>query len=85
MKTSIPCSCFLWCGIVATVALAEVRSETAPADLLEKAESRLRAVDDRDEFRPKRFQPMHSLLQYVGSNDFQPKHALTLETLRKIL
>jgi len=39
MKTHIPCSCFVWCGIVAAVALAEVRGETAPADLLEKAES----------------------------------------------
>ena len=56
MKTHIPCSCFLWCGIVATVALAEVRSETAPADLLQKAESRFRAIYDREEFRPKRFQ-----------------------------
>jgi dipeptidyl-peptidase 4 len=40
----------------ATVALSEVRSETAQADLLRQAELRLRAIYDREEFRPKRFQ-----------------------------
>ena len=51
MKTSISCSCFLLAGIVATVAISDVRSQTAHEDLLKQAESRLRAIYDRDEFR----------------------------------
>ena len=53
MKTSI--SCFLLAGILATVAISDVRSQTAQEDLLKQAESRLRAIYDRDEFRAKRF------------------------------
>jgi len=56
MKTSIPCSCFWLAGIVATVAVSEIRSEGARADLLAQAEARLRAIYDREEFRPKQFQ-----------------------------
>ena len=55
-------------------------ANVGPGKLLVCA-SDLPALQDHPEAR----QLMHSLLQYVGSNDFQPKHALTLETLRKIL
>ena len=48
--------CFSLAGIVATVAISDVRSQTAHEDLLKQAESRLRAIYDRDEFRPRRFQ-----------------------------
>jgi len=56
MKTRTPCSCFWLAGIVATVAVSEVRSEGVHADLLAQAESRLRAIYDRDKFRPRKFQ-----------------------------
>ena len=55
MKTSISCSCFLLAGIVASVAISDVRGQTAHEDLLKQAESRLRAIYDRDEFRAKQF------------------------------
>jgi dipeptidyl aminopeptidase/acylaminoacyl peptidase len=55
MKTSILRSRSWLAGIVATVAVSEVRSEPAHADLLQQAESRFRAIYDREEFRPKRF------------------------------
>jgi len=56
MKTSVSCSRFFLAGIVATVAISDVRSQTAHEDLLNRAEVRLHAIYDRDEFRPRRFQ-----------------------------
>ncbi len=53
MKNSI--TRLLWVGIVATIAIPNVRSQTAHEALLNQAESRLRAIYERDEFRPKRF------------------------------
>jgi dipeptidyl-peptidase-4 len=53
MKTSIPR--LLWVGIVAAVALPAANSQTSHEALLDRAESRLRAIYERDEFRPKRF------------------------------
>ena len=55
MKTGIIRSCFLWTGIVATVAVSDVCSQTTAEDLLKQAESRFRAIYDRDEFRAKQF------------------------------
>ena len=42
--------------VAAAVAPPDVRSQTAHEALLKQAESRLRAIYDRDEFRPRRFQ-----------------------------
>jgi dipeptidyl-peptidase 4 len=56
MKNNVSCSWILLAGIVATAAASDVRSQTAQEDLLNQAETRLRAIYDRDEFRPKRFQ-----------------------------
>ncbi len=56
MKTSVSCSCFLLAGIVAAVIVADVRSQTAQEDLLNKAEARFRAIYDRNEFRARPFQ-----------------------------
>jgi len=56
MKTSVSCSRFFLAGIVATVAISDVCSQTAHEDLLNRAEVRLHAIYDRDEFRPRRFQ-----------------------------
>lgn len=53
MKTSI--SRLWWAGVVAAIAIPNVRSQTAHEALLNQAESRLRAIYERDEFRPKRF------------------------------
>jgi len=55
MRTSIPFSCFFLIGIVGTIAGPDVRAETSQELILKKAEARLRAIYDREEFRPKRF------------------------------
>jgi len=56
MKTNVSCSCILLAGIVATVAASDVRGRTVQEDLLNQVEARLRAIYDRDEFRPQTFQ-----------------------------
>ncbi len=56
MKTNISCSCLLLAGIAASVALSDVLSQTDHEDLLKKAESRFRAIYERDEFRARPFQ-----------------------------
>ncbi len=53
MKTSI--SRLWWTGLVAAMAIPNLHSQTAHEALLGRAESRLRAIYERDEFRPKRF------------------------------
>ena len=55
MRTSIYFVCFLLVGILALIAVPEIRAQTSQERILEEAESRLRAIYDRDEFRPKRF------------------------------
>jgi len=55
MRTSIPFSCFFVIGIVGTIVVPESRAETSQEVMLEEAESRLRAIYDRGEFRAKRF------------------------------
>jgi dipeptidyl-peptidase-4 len=55
MKGSIPWPVILLVGIVAAVAIPEVRGQPAHEARLAQAESRLRAIYDRDEFRPKSF------------------------------
>jgi len=42
-------------GIVGTIAVSDVCAQTSQEALLKEAESRLRAIYDRGEFRPKRF------------------------------
>ena len=55
MKTGIPWPCILVIGIFAAVAIPEVRGQPAHVARLDQAESRLRAIYDRDEFRAKSF------------------------------
>ncbi len=55
MRASIPFSCFFLIGIVGTIAGPDVRAQTSQESILKEAESRLRAIYDREEFRPKRF------------------------------
>ncbi len=55
MKTSIPLDCVLLVGLLGTIAASETHAERVPERTLERAESRLRAIYDRDEFRAKRF------------------------------
>jgi dipeptidyl-peptidase-4 len=55
MKSSIPCAFFLLVGFSDSVAIPENGAPTSQTLLLEEAESRLRAIYDRDEFRAKRF------------------------------
>jgi dipeptidyl-peptidase 4 len=43
-------------GIAAAIAVSDVRGQTSQDALLNQAESRLRAIYERDEFRPRRFQ-----------------------------
>ena len=47
--------CLLVAGLVAAMATPMVRSQSAHQALLDRAESRLRAIYERDEFRPRRF------------------------------
>jgi dipeptidyl-peptidase-4 len=42
-------------GLLSTIAVSETHGQTSPELLLERAESRLRAIYERDEFRAKRF------------------------------
>jgi dipeptidyl-peptidase-4 len=51
----MPFSCFLLIGIVGTVAVPDVRSQTVKEVIPKEAESRLRAIYEREEFRAKRF------------------------------
>ncbi len=75
MKSSI--SRLLWAGLVATLAIPAAHSQTSTDALLVQAESRLRAIYERDEFRPKRFQAVwladssgYTVLESVaGSNE----------------
>ena len=55
MRTSIPFSCFFLIGILGTIAVPDIRAQTSQEPILKEAESRLRAIYDRDEFRAKRF------------------------------
>ena len=55
MKTSISILRFSLAGFVATFGIWDVRSQTSHHALLNQAEARLRAIYDRDEFRPKSF------------------------------
>jgi dipeptidyl-peptidase-4 len=55
MKTSIPVSCFFLIGILGTIAVPDIRAQSSQELILKEAESRLRAIYDRDEFRAKRF------------------------------
>ena len=55
MRTSTPFSCFILVSIVSATALPDVCAQTSRELVLKEAESRLRAIYDRDEFRPRRF------------------------------
>ena len=55
MRTGFCSSCFFLIGIVGTIAGPDVCAQTSQELIFKKAESRLRAIYDRDEFRPKRF------------------------------
>ncbi|MHB0958707.1 MAG: S9 family peptidase [Pirellulaceae bacterium] len=55
MKNSIPLDCILWVGLLSLLAASETRADRVPESALERAESRLRAIYDRNEFRAKRF------------------------------
>ncbi len=51
----MPFSCFFLIGIVGTIAVPDIRAQTSQVLILKEAESRLRAIYDREEFRAKRF------------------------------
>ena len=55
MKTCIPLDCVLLVGILSSLAASETHAERVSELTLERAESRLRAIYERDEFRAKRF------------------------------
>lgn len=55
MRTSMPFSCFFLIVIVGTIAVPDIRAQTSQVLILKEAESRLRAIYDREEFRAKRF------------------------------
>ena len=55
MRMSMPFSCFFLIGIVGTIAVPDIRAQTSQVLILKEAESRLRAIYDREEFRAKRF------------------------------
>jgi len=55
MNTSIPVWRFFLIGILGTIAGPEIRAQSSREVILEEAETRLRAIYDRDEFRAKRF------------------------------
>ena len=56
MKTGISCLCLAWISIVATAATPDVHRPSSHEDLLRQAESRLRSIYDRNEFRARSFQ-----------------------------
>jgi len=55
MRTSMIVACFTLVCIVGIVAVPDIRGQTSKELILKEAESRLRAVYDRGEFRAKRF------------------------------
>ena len=55
MRISMPFSCFFLIGIVGTIAVPDIHAQTSQALILKEAESRLRAIYNREEFRAKRF------------------------------
>jgi len=55
MRTSMPSSCFLLIGIVGAIAVPGICAQTSQELILKEAESRLRAIYERKEFRAKRF------------------------------
>jgi dipeptidyl-peptidase-4 len=55
MKTSIPVSRFFLIGILCTIAVPVIRAQSSQELILKEAETRLRAIYDREEFRAKRF------------------------------
>ena len=55
MKTCIPLDRVLLVGLLSLPAASETRAERVPEPTLESAESRLRAIYDRNEFRAKQF------------------------------
>lgn len=58
MKTNTRSSCFILAGVLAAIVLADARGQTARShdDLLQHAESRFRAIYERNEYRPRPFQ-----------------------------
>jgi len=56
MKASMVASCLLVIGIFGAVAVGDGRAQTPKERILKEAESRLRAIYERGEFRSKRFQ-----------------------------
>jgi dipeptidyl-peptidase-4 len=55
VRTSIRLLCFFLIAIIGTSAVGDVRAQKSQEPILREAESRLHAIYDRDEFRPKRF------------------------------
>ncbi len=55
MRASILLACSFLVSAYGAVAVSESCAETSTESLLQKAESRLRAIYDRDEFRAKQF------------------------------
>jgi len=55
MRTSIPSSYFLLIGIVGIIAVPDILAQTSQELILKEAESRLRSIYEREEFRAKRF------------------------------
>ena len=56
MRTSIAASCLFLIGILSSIAVPAVPAQTPQERPLKEAESRLRAIYERNEFRAKRFQ-----------------------------
>jgi dipeptidyl-peptidase 4 len=55
MKTGTHFLCYFMIGIAGTVVGPDLSAQTSPKNTLKEAESRLRAIYDRDEFRAKGF------------------------------
>jgi len=55
VRPSIPLSCFFLIGIIGAITAPDTLAQTSRKFILEEAESRLRAIYDRQEFRAKRF------------------------------
>ena len=55
MRTSMLFPCFLLIGIVGSICASDIHAQPSRELVLEEAESRLRAIYDRGEFRAKRF------------------------------
>jgi len=54
MRTSMAASCLFLIGIFSTIAVPAIPAPTPQERILKEAESRLRAIYERNEFRPKR-------------------------------